>query len=74
MDNQHRKIAGYRELDEIEIAQMNEVKNTGERLCFLVQSLRQYKGLDTRWIDIGETHLQQGIMALVRAIARPTTF
>lgn len=27
-----------------------------------------------RWTSIGQTHLQQGIMALVRAVARPTTF
>lgn len=30
--------------------------------------------LDYRWIAIGETHLQQGIMALVRAVAQPTSF
>tara|TARA_Y100000034_G_C6838695_1_gene379238 strand:- start:678 stop:794 length:117 start_codon:yes stop_codon:yes gene_type:complete len=26
MENQHRKITGYRELDETEIAMMNEIK------------------------------------------------
>lgn len=27
-----------------------------------------------RWLSIGQTDLQQGFMAVVRAIARPTTF
>ena len=27
-----------------------------------------------RWLEIGKEHLQQGFMALTRAIARPTTF
>lgn len=28
--------------------------------------------VDPRWVAIGETHLQQGFMALTRAIAKPT--
>jgi len=27
-----------------------------------------------RWTSIGQTHLQQGLMALVRAVGRPTNF
>jgi hypothetical protein len=27
-----------------------------------------------RWMTIGQDHLQQGFMALTRAVARPTTF
>lgn len=27
-----------------------------------------------RWMTIGHDHLQQGFMALTRAVARPTTF
>ena len=27
-----------------------------------------------RWLGIGQDHLQQGFMALIRAVARPTTF
>jgi hypothetical protein len=32
VENQHRKIAGYRELDEREIQMMNMVKEAGEHL------------------------------------------
>lgn len=30
--------------------------------------------LDQRWISIGATHLQEGLMALTRGVAQPTTF
>ncbi len=74
MENQHRKISGYRELSELEIAQMNEVKGMGLCLGELVQGLRDNKDLDQRWVDIGATDLQTGLMALTRAIAKPTSF
>lgn len=30
--------------------------------------------LDQRWISIGTTHLQEGLMALARGVAQPTFF
>lgn len=74
MDNQHREIKGYRELNESEVAAMNEVKMKGVELGELVEKLRANKNLDQRWISIGATELQQGLMALTRAIANPTFF
>lgn len=74
MENQHRHIKGYRELSEAEIALMNEVKEAGARLGDLVAKLRAAQGLDQRWVSIGATDLQTGLMALTRGIAQPTTF
>jgi hypothetical protein len=74
MDNQHREITGYRELTEAEIALMNEVKQHGEDLDALVTKLHDVPDVDQRWVAIGRTELQQGLMALVRAVARPTSF
>ena len=74
MDNQHREIKGYRELNEVEIAAMNEVKLQGAAIGELVEKLRSNKELDQRWVSIGATELQQGLMALTRAIAKPTFF
>lgn len=68
MDNQHRKISGYRELNQAEIDAMNVV--LGE----LVAKLRGNGELDQRWVSIGATDLQTGLMALTRAVARPTFF
>lgn len=74
MDNQHKKIKGYRDLTQAEIDAMNAVKAEGVRLGNLIEELRANPDLDQRWVDIAETHLQQGCMAAVRAIAQPTTF
>lgn len=71
---QQPKITGYRQLNEEEAALMNEIKDEGVRLGELVEKLRQTPGLDGRWISIGATDLQTGLMALTRGVARPTTF
>lgn len=71
---QQPKITGYRQLSEAEAALMNEIKAEGLRLGALVEKLRQHQGLDNRWISIGATDLQTGLMALTRAVAQPTTF
>jgi hypothetical protein len=31
-------------------------------------------GLDQRWVNIGKTDLQKGLMALTRAVAQPEFF
>jgi hypothetical protein len=74
MENQHRQIKGYRELNEAEITAMNEIKTKGVELGELVAKLRATEGLDQRWVSIGATDFQTGLMALTRAIAQPTFF
>jgi hypothetical protein len=74
MDNQHREIKGYRELTQAEIDRMNEIKAKGAELGELVERLRNCPGLDQRWVSIGETDLQKGLMALTRSVAQPTFF
>ena len=74
MENQHRKISGYRELSQVEIDLMNEIKQQGVALGELVAKLKLHPGLDQRWVSIGATDLQTGLMALTRAVAQPTFF
>jgi hypothetical protein len=74
MENQHRQIKGYRELNADEIELMNRIKSKGAELGDLVTALRETEGIDVRWLSIGQTHMQQGLMALTRAVARPTFF
>lgn len=74
MENQHRHIKGYRDLTEEEIALMNEIKSKGAELEQLVYRLRNTENLDQRWISIGVTDLQTGLMALTRGVAQPTSF
>lgn len=75
MDNQHRQIKGYRELSQAEIDLMNRIKEQGVELGALVAELKA-KGsdLDQRWVAIGATDLQTGLMALTRAVAQPSFF
>jgi glycerol kinase len=74
MENQHRQITGYRELTQEEINQMNLVKSVASTVEQLAQGLKKNPALDQRWVSIGVTHMQEGFMAWVRSIAKPTTF
>lgn len=71
---QQAKITGYRTLSVDEIDLMNQVKAEGIVIGDLVNKLQGIGTLDQRWVSIGKTDLQTGLMALTRAIAQPTTF
>ena len=74
MENQHRQIKGYRELSQEEINLMNEAKELASSVGEFVDKLQNAEGLDQRWVAIGKTDAQTAFMALIRAIAQPTTF
>jgi len=74
MENQHRKIVGYRELDQVEIDRMNEIKELGKQIGALVEGMQSDTFLDQRWVSIGATDLQKGLMALTRSVAKPEFF
>lgn len=73
MDNQHKKISGYRELGQQEIDAMNQVKEVGLAVKALSEHL-DTMDIDKRWLNIGVTDLQKGFMALTRSIAKPGGF
>ena len=72
--DQHKLIKGYRDLTLDEIAIMNDIKTKGAELGELVARLSQMEDSDKRWVAIGKTDLQTGLMALTRSIAKPTFF
>lgn len=74
MENQHRQIKGYRELSQAEIDLMNEIKTKGAELGSLVDKLKAAADTDKRWVSIGATDLQTGLMALTRSVAKPESF
>ena len=74
MKDQHKKITGYRELTKEEIDLMNLVKQKGVELDQIINNLFSNESTDKRWIVIGQTDLQTGLMALVRSIAKPDSF
>ncbi len=74
VDNQHKKITGYRDLTEAEIGAMNDCKQVAIAVGELCDKVVTITGVDQRWVAIGKTDLQKGFMALIRGIARPETF
>jgi hypothetical protein len=77
VENQHRAIKGYRELDEADITAItaiNQIKLVGESLGKLVAQVSTYPDVDQRWVAIARTDFQTGLMALTRAIAKPESF
>ncbi|HIE01472.1 MAG TPA: hypothetical protein EYP59_14480 [Thiotrichaceae bacterium] len=68
------KIKGYRDLSNAEIELMNQVKTKGAEIGDLISMLSQNKNLDQRWVEIGKTQVQQGLMALTRGITQPNFF
>ena len=74
MENQHRQIKGYRDFTQEEIDLINTIKTAGIDFSELVAKVHEHPDTDKRWVSIGRTHLQEGLMALTRAVARPTFF
>lgn len=74
MKDQHEKITGYRDLTQAEIDLMNRCKAKAEEVGQLAEEVKALPENDKRWASIAITQLQQGFMALIRSIAKPTTF
>lgn len=74
MDNQHKKIKGYRDLTQVEIDLMNEGKALAEQCGSFIAKLEATEATDKRSVAIGKTNLQQGFMWAIRGVAKPTTF
>ena len=74
MDNQHKKIKGYRDLNQKEIDTMNKCKELSVQVGDLIQELSDMAETDKRWVNIAKTDLQKGFMSAVRSIAKPETF
>lgn len=67
-------IQGYRELSAEEIDTINRAKALGQMVGDFLHELDMQGKLDWRWLAIARNELQQGFMALTRAIAKPEGF
>lgn len=68
------KITGYRQLTYEEVELMNEGKALAEQVGAYIDKLSANQDTDKRWVNVGKTQLQQGFMAAIRSIAKPTSF
>lgn len=71
MDNQHKRIAGYRDLSQAEIDLMNEAKALEAQVNGLIDRLRALPDADQRNVSLGQTYAEDAFSRLVRAVARP---
>ena len=62
MENQHKKIKGYRDLSQNEIDLMNEGKILAEKVGEFVAKLEATESTDKRNVALGKTNLQQGFL------------
>ena len=68
------EIKGYKPLTEWQKFSMNQVKELEIGMLNLLKTLSEgIQSVDSRWISISRTHIEQASMAAVRAIAQPET-
>ena len=65
------QVHGYRNQTGENIRLVNENKLAEERLLRLIEQLESDGIADRRWLAIARTHIEQGYMALNRAIFKP---
>jgi hypothetical protein len=53
---------------------VTEIARMGRGMGDMVAELMATPDIDKRWVSIGATHLQQGVMALERAVIKPPKF
>jgi hypothetical protein len=70
MDNQHKKITGYRDLNQSEIDGFISIKALEADAADLVKQLKALPDADQRAMALAVTNLQQACMWLTKGVAR----
>lgn len=64
-------VRGYRDLPADDVALINSVKELQENLARVWAVIYLREGTDLRWANISQLHLEEGVSALVRSVAKP---
>lgn len=64
-------VHGYKPQDPLRVALVNQNKEAEERLLRQMDSITGNPDYDQRWLRIARTQIEQGFMALNRAVFRP---
>ena len=65
-------VAGYRPQNDDNVFLVNKNKQMEESILRLLDTFKTDEAFDQRWLAVGRTHIEQGFMAINRAIFRPT--
>ena len=64
-------VSGYKPQSQASVGLVNVNKQAEERILRIIDDLAQTDGVDGRWLAIGKTQIEQGFMAVNRAVFRP---
>ena len=64
-------VAGYRPQDGTAVHKVNINKEAEERVLRILDDLAADPEVDKRWLAIGRTQIEQGFMAVNRAVFQP---
>ena len=64
-------VPGYRAQSPEAVAAVTQAKMAEERVLRLLDQLATMPGIDGRWFAIGRSHIEQGFMAVNRAVFQP---
>jgi hypothetical protein len=64
-------VAGYRPQDGTAVQKVNTNKEAEERVLRILDDLAADPEVDKRWLAIGRTQIEQGFMAVNRAVFKP---
>jgi hypothetical protein len=74
-EHQGLPVAGYRPQNDEKVYLVNRNKDIEERVLRILDDLANlnlYPDNDLRWLAIGRTHIEQGFMAVNRAVFQPS--
>ena len=64
-------VEGYKPQSSETVALVNQNKRTEESILRALDEMKGDDDYDQRWLAIGRTHIEEGFMAINRAIFRP---
>lgn len=64
-------VRGYRDLPSEDVALINAVKELQENVANVWAAIYLREGTDLRWANVAQLHLEEGVSALVRSVAKP---
>lgn len=64
-------VEGYRPQSDDKIALVNHNKQLEELILRTLDELKLLPSVDPRWLAIGRTHIEEGFMAVNRAVFQP---
>jgi hypothetical protein len=71
-DHQGLPVQGYKPQSDTNVQLVNTNKNLEEMILLQLDTYKDDASIDQRWLAIGRTAIEQGFMAVNRAIFQPS--